>query len=328
MNQNPIEKPHVSILIPTFNQDVSLLRACIESSSAQKFQNLEIIVSDNHSTNEAPSFLASLKDGRIKVVSPPEHLSMKANFHFCASCSSSEYISFLSSDDVLLPGAIQKLVSVLERFPRAAFACGNVLRHETMPTGDFATYLIRRPRGHEPRELEGDEAAGFFFPWRSQSTWMVGNLIRRAAYVQTGGLAQSNLEVASDVWLTRRLLDHGTFVYVDEPLALFRVRPNKHRCVEPDRGVLECMDAVLLHTDTSRIPVLTRFVQFAKLIHALGNDMRTSASVKRSAAEFFSSKGRWGLLACCRLSSYSPRTLRVLALGLSLPRRLWRRLPR
>ena len=328
MNQQTIENPLVSILIPTFNQDVSLLRACVESCLAQQFQNLEVVVSDNHSTNEVPSFLVSLEEGRIKVVSPPKHLSMKANFHFCASYSTAEYISFLSSDDVLLPGSIQNLMSVLERFPRAAFACGNVLRHETMPSGDFAPYLIRRPRGHEPRELQGKEAVSFFFPWRHQSTWMVGNLIRRAAYVQTGGLAQSSLEVASDVWLTRRLLSHGTFVYIDEPLALFRIRPIRHRCVDPDRGVLECMDAALLNTDASGIPGVTRLVQFTKLIHALGHDMRTSTRVKRSAAEFFSSKGRWGLSAFCRLSSYSPRTFHVLALGLSLPRRVWRRLSR
>jgi glycosyltransferase involved in cell wall biosynthesis len=292
---------------------------------AQHFTDLEVIVSDNHSTNEVPSFLASLEDSRIKVVSPPEHLSMKSNFHFCASCSSAEYISFLSSDDVLLPGSIERLVSVLDRFSKAGFACGNVLRHQSLPRGDFSSYLIRKPYGDEPRELDGEEALGFFFPWRSQSTWMVGNLIRRIAYFDTGGLGQSSLEVASDVWLTQRLLAQGTFVYIDEPLALFRVRPNNNRCVEPDRGVLECMDAVELDTNAYQVPFFTCVVQYAKLIHALGHDKRTSNTVKRYAADFFMSKRRWGLSACCRLSIYSPRTLRVLALGLSLPRSLWRR---
>jgi glycosyltransferase involved in cell wall biosynthesis len=325
MNADHVGTPRVSILIPTYNQDISLIRACIESCLEQSFENLEIIVSDNHSTNEVPAFLSSLDRSKIRIVSPPQHVSMKENFDFCASHSSAEFVSFLSSDDMLFPNSIQKLVEALERFPNAGFAFGNVLRHETMLVGDFAQHLIRKPGRASPRQIGGDEALAFFFPWRHQSTWMVGNLLRRSVYGRTGGLARSTLEVAADVWLTRRLLSEGDFVYVDEPLALFRSRPVKHEVIEPDRGVCEIMDSVRMSNDSPVVAVSTRIFQFARLIHALGIDVRTSNDVKQRAADFFASTGRWGLAACCRLSLYSPSTVRCLAKGLFLPRLLWRR---
>ena len=53
-------RPTVSILIPTYNQRPDFLRATLRSVLAQTYTDFEVVVSDNHSTNEAPQVLAEL----------------------------------------------------------------------------------------------------------------------------------------------------------------------------------------------------------------------------------------------------------------------------
>ena len=49
--------PLVSIIVPVYNQRPDFLRECIESVINQTYTNIEIIISDNHSTNETPEVL-------------------------------------------------------------------------------------------------------------------------------------------------------------------------------------------------------------------------------------------------------------------------------
>ena len=55
-----ISPPLVSIVIPTYNQKEQFLRECIESASSQTYKNIEIVISDNHSTNNAKSIIRNL----------------------------------------------------------------------------------------------------------------------------------------------------------------------------------------------------------------------------------------------------------------------------
>ena len=51
--------PLITIGIPTYNR-VSLLKGCVESALAQSYPNIEVIVSDNASTDDTLAFLQSI----------------------------------------------------------------------------------------------------------------------------------------------------------------------------------------------------------------------------------------------------------------------------
>ena len=56
----------VTIGIPTYNRAGGYLRKVIERSLGQTYQNLEIIVADNCSTDETPELVQSIDDPRLR----------------------------------------------------------------------------------------------------------------------------------------------------------------------------------------------------------------------------------------------------------------------
>lgn len=246
-------KPLVSILIPTYNQNINYLKECIDSALNQTYQNIEVIVSNNHSTNGTQKFLATYLDSRFRVVSPEKFVSMSDNFDFCIKNANGEYISYLSSDDVLLKTAIEILVPILNSNPKVNFACGNILRAKRMPKNITSKYHLIRKYSEEVEFLFGKQAESFFFPWVMGSTWMVGNLIKASAYQSIGGLAKCDLYINGDFWLTKQLLGMGGFGYIGKPLAFYRERKVWHKEVEPNRRLYNLLDALgSLDGDTVR----------------------------------------------------------------------------
>ena len=59
MKPNPL----VSICIPTHNQNPVFLKNCIESAIQQTYENIEIIINNNNTTNESLSYLKSCPGG-------------------------------------------------------------------------------------------------------------------------------------------------------------------------------------------------------------------------------------------------------------------------
>lgn len=314
-------RPKVSVLIPTFNQNLQLLSECVESCINQNYDNLEIVISDNHSTNGASALLLSMKDSRLTVVKPQRFLSMNENFAFCANNSSGDYLSFLSSDDALLPGAIETLVAALVHHPQACFAFGNIYYGLQVPRKDSCRASLR-PLGNGSWTIVPMEAArNFFFPWTIKSTWMVGNLIRRDAYVSCGGFERCTLEISGDVWLTSELIRRGGFIYTDSPLALFRARELGHVEADPDRRLREFVDTITLREGVKPTPIL-QVRDILVVLYRLGADSRMLDCTKVDCANKFVELGRSDLARMVRFSLRAPRTVRCVSRLLSLPKAL------
>jgi glycosyltransferase involved in cell wall biosynthesis len=268
--------PVVSILIPTYNQNLRLLKECIDSALDQTLRNIEVIVSDNHSTNGTVDFLKMYDDPRLRLVSPKSFLSMNDNFAFCAEHACGKYLSFLSSDDVLLPHALDVLYKHIEAAPDMAFGCGNIHHARRLPANvNDRKSLIRKPQKGKVSNLSfftKKQAQKFFFPWTMASTWMVGDIIRFDAYKQTGGFSSCNLMTTGDVWLTNSLLEHGGFFCLDEPLALFRARSLISREVDRNRRLFDFTDLLITQPgEVGQTPSTYRRIrQQLSLIYRLG----------------------------------------------------------
>lgn len=203
----------VSICVPTYNQG-QYLRLAVESALAQNYDNMEVVISDNHSTDDTSDYLAALIDRRARVVRPEKHLAMAENWWFCASQSRGEYINILSSDDCLLPDYAGKLSTVLDTHPSAAFAycpaqlineCGAVIGVERHIGGSF----FRKGSDELKRFIRG---AGCVFPTM---------MIRRDCYERAGGFA--TWDIVGDWDLELRLLQVGDITYHDEVLVQYRI---------------------------------------------------------------------------------------------------------
>lgn len=104
-------KPLVSILIPLYNQE-RYFKACIRSVERQTYKNLEIIVVNDGSTDRSPQMAHdwAARDSRVKVIDKQnEGLAYARRDGYLAA--NGRYVNFLDSDDMLLPRAIESLLS-------------------------------------------------------------------------------------------------------------------------------------------------------------------------------------------------------------------------
>jgi len=94
----------VSIGLPTYNRAKLLCRA-IDSAINQDYNNIEVIVSDNASTDETNHIcrLYLQKDNRLKLIRQQENLGPLANFHAVLGAASGEYFMWLGDDDWIDP---------------------------------------------------------------------------------------------------------------------------------------------------------------------------------------------------------------------------------
>jgi glycosyltransferase involved in cell wall biosynthesis len=104
----------VSILIPAYNREVYLYDALL-SAVHQTYQNLEIIICDNHSTDATVEVAAAFAaiDERVSIYRSDKNVGMAGNYRQILTLGSGHYIKFLNSDDQLASEAVERLLPAL-----------------------------------------------------------------------------------------------------------------------------------------------------------------------------------------------------------------------
>ena len=118
-----MSEPLVSILIPTWNR-VGMLRQALESAERQTYEHVEIVVSDNASTDGTWPYLKdkAAANPRLRVVRQPVNLGHAGNLRFLLRQARGSFVKFLDDDDLLLPFAVERLSEPLRRDPRVVLA--------------------------------------------------------------------------------------------------------------------------------------------------------------------------------------------------------------
>ena len=102
-----------SIVIPTRNR-AHLLQYALQSALDQKYDDLEIIVSDNYSTDNTAEVVRQHKDSRLKYVRTNEALSMPDSWEFALSHANGDYVTFLCDDDAINPRLIETIAKIIK----------------------------------------------------------------------------------------------------------------------------------------------------------------------------------------------------------------------
>jgi glycosyltransferase involved in cell wall biosynthesis len=202
--------PKVSIAIPAYNCERYIER-CLRSLMAQTYQDFEIVVSDNASTDRTADICEelALTDARVRVFRRKENIGGPGNFRHVFSLCKGEYHKWSTADDYWDPHFLAKCVSELDRRPEVVLCYSRT----TLVDADGN----RLSNYDDNLDLLDDSPRRRFNDLFNKIGLCNAHLgvIRRAAMEKTSLIGN---ELSSDVHFLAELALHGKFAVVPEYL--------------------------------------------------------------------------------------------------------------
>lgn len=197
----------ISIVTVSYNQHRYLGKA-IESILQQGYPELEYIVVDPGSTDGSRELIQSYSGQIAHVVFEPDRGAADGlNKGF--SLATGDVFGFLNSDDLLMPGSLQRIADVFERHP----ACDIVFGNGHIVDGEGRTVKFVKARDVTVRRYLHSGSR-----WLQQSTFF-----RREAFARSGGFNPENRTCWDGELIVTMASQGAAMMYVDADLSAFRV---------------------------------------------------------------------------------------------------------
>ena len=211
--------PTVSVVVPTYN-NAAFVRETIHSILAQTFGDFELIVSDHSSTDGTWQLLQPFaSDPRVRLLQMPRTEGPQDNWANATKVATGTYLKLVCGDDVLAPDCLQRQVEAMRSHPDAVMVASRrdvvtargevVLRSWGLPKmmGEFSGESAVRRAVRSGTNTFGEPG---------------GVLLCRASLAAVGGW-DGTYSYVLDQHTYSKVLMHGTFVGLAEPLASFRL---------------------------------------------------------------------------------------------------------
>lgn len=204
--------PLVSIGVPVFNGERNL-RRCLDSLLLQDYPNLEIIISDNASTDETPSICEQYarRDSRVKYHRSDKNRVAGWNFNRVFELSSGKYFLWAAHDDRREPSFVSACVERLEQRPDAVLC--QAYTAVSVEGQDEMLYLVHLDTFEQRTGL----VERYQETLKRLPATAIYGLYRSSAMRETKIWARV---IATDLAFLQELSIHGTFIQV--PKVLFR----------------------------------------------------------------------------------------------------------
>lgn len=255
-----MQNPKVSVLIPSYNY-AHYLQEAIDSVLTQTFEDFELIIVDNCSTDNTEEIVQKYceQDQRVQYIKNKENIGMYRNYNQALLSASGDYIKFLNADDKFAPTLLEKFVTILD-----AYEDISVITSYRQQFG-LKTQIIKQL--HTNR-IEAQTAILFSL---KNSNWIgePTTVMFRRSNLNLGLFDISLLMFADlDMWL--RHLRLGDLYVIDEVLSYFRIHN--------EQGT-----AQLTSNNDKRLFNLLQYAEYRKnsiLNHRFGYDLYTNNVTK------------------------------------------------
>ena len=120
----------ISVVMPTYNTEVSILKEAVDSILNQTFGDFEFIIIDDGSTNNSVEYLKSLQDQRVKIIRNDTNIGITKSLNIGLRAAKGKYIARMDSDDIAFPDRFEIQYSFMESHPDV-FVCGTKVNYFT-----------------------------------------------------------------------------------------------------------------------------------------------------------------------------------------------------
>jgi succinoglycan biosynthesis protein ExoO len=125
--------PLVSVVVPAFNAE-NTIGATIHSALSQTFDNFELVICDDASTDRTSEVVRSFSDPRIRLISNPRNMGEGMTRDHAIAASNGSWIAFLDADDAWTPDRLEVLLGVAGPRP-AAIVFDEIMECHDTPQG-------------------------------------------------------------------------------------------------------------------------------------------------------------------------------------------------
>jgi glycosyltransferase involved in cell wall biosynthesis len=196
----------LTVAIPTYNR-AGLLRRALESALAQSSDRIEILVSDNGSTDATPAVIAAYSDSRLRCVRRAETVSRARHGTLIFAEVRTELVLVLSDDDYIAPEFCAEMIALFVENPGISFAYTGCLEHYD----DVAMPALVGPRVEDSLDFIAAYYAG-----RRQLSWCA--CVTRVADLRRIG-PQPEDRIIGDMFFWTKIAFLGPVGCVARPLA-------------------------------------------------------------------------------------------------------------
>jgi glycosyltransferase involved in cell wall biosynthesis len=270
--------PRVSVGLPVYNGE-RYLRETLDSLLAQTFEDFELIICDNASTDgsEAISRAYLARYPRVRYVRHESNLGVARNFNSAFHLARGKYFKWAASDDLVAPQLLQRCYEAIEADPDVVLACPRTrfvgADGEQLPGSDGALHLMQPRASDRFRQLS--ENLGWC---NAQYGLMRSDALRRTALFGSF--------IGSDLCFLAELTLYGKFFEIPDYL-LFR------RFHDGASSSLTVEQLVTFYEPTRRAGrTLRRWRHIGENLTAIGRSP-LQASEKLRAAALVARKAFW-----------------------------------
>jgi len=219
------KSPLVSVGIPTYNQP-EFLQQAIQSVLDQTFQDFEIIVFDDCSTDNTPDIVHGFNDPRILYFRSDINLRPPASWNECVRLARGRYFSLLPHDDLYDKNFLERMVCELENSQNAGFVQCAYRVIDSQGVVSEKRY-VRKSFFSAVRE------EGLKIQLENLYCNPVSILFNKKILVETGRWETSYWD---DMVLILRIAFDNGFIYLPECLSSLRTHPNNLSTILDSEG--------------------------------------------------------------------------------------------
>ncbi len=213
----------VSVCIPAYNSGAYIERT-MESVLNQTHKNLELVVVDDHSTDDTVKLVERMaaKDDRVRLEVNSKNLGLSGNWNACIRQARGTYVKLLCADDLLYPDSIEKELAPFLAYPDVHLVMSDTRLINVM--GQNAGAFYRWPK---KGLMDGRKLARYSLLFNNFFGAPCNNLFPKASAVRVGGFDRRFSYIPDfDFWVRMACL--GQVYIIHECLNAFRVRKDSN----------------------------------------------------------------------------------------------------